>query len=110
MLAQLTLTPALPKTLTATHLLVLLPKTKVLAKDMPHGELLASVLKRRNMKAEELAKSAVAANAANGTLVAWAMLDFDKDTFSQQVQVRKALQLLLDEHPKSNRDLGVRRC
>ena len=101
MLAQLTLTPALPKTLTATHLLVLLPKTKVLAKDMPHGELLAAVLKRRNMKVEELAKSAVAANAANGTLVAWVMLDFDKDTFSQQVQVRKGLQLLLDEHPKT---------
>ncbi|BBJ00329.1 peptidase M17 [Ferrigenium kumadai] len=101
MLAQLTLTPALPKTLNATHLLVLLPKAKTLAKDVPHGELLAAVLKRRDMKAEELAKSPVAANAADGTLVAWAMLDLDKDTFAQQVQVRKALQLLLDEHPKS---------
>ncbi len=101
MLAQLTLTPSLPKTLNATHLLVLLPKAKVLPKDAPHGELLAAVLKRRDMKIDELAKSAVAANEANGTLVAWAMLDFDKDTFSQQVQVRKALQLLLDEHPKA---------
>ena len=101
MLAQLTLFPALPKTLNATHLLVLLPKAKTLAKDATHGELLAAVLKRRDMKADELAKSPVAANAANGTLVAWAMLDFDKDTFGQQVQVRKALQLLLDEHPKS---------
>jgi len=101
MLAQLTLTPSLPKTLNATHLLVLLPKAKVLPKDASHGELLAAVLKRRDMKVDELAKSAVAANAANGTLVAWAMLDFDKDTFSQQVQVRKALQLLLDEHPKA---------
>jgi leucyl aminopeptidase len=101
MLAQLTLTPALPKTLSATHLLVLLPKAKTLPKDAPHGDLLASVLKRRDMKADELAKSPVAANAVNGTLVTWAMLDFDKDTFALQVQVRKALQLLLDEHPKA---------
>jgi leucyl aminopeptidase len=101
MLAQLTLFPSLPKTLNATHLLVLLPKAKTLAKDAMHGELLAAVLKRRDMKVEALAKSPIVANGANGTLVAWAMLDFDKDTFSQQVQVRKALQLLLDEHPKS---------
>jgi leucyl aminopeptidase len=104
MLAQLTLFPALPKTLNATHLLVLLPKTKSLPKDVPHADLLASVLKRRDMKADELAKSPLAANAPNGTLVAWAMLDFDKDTFSQQVLVRKALQLLLEEQPKA---LGI---
>ena len=100
MLAQLTLFPSLPKSLSATHLLILLPKTKTLPKDVPHGDLLVSVLKRRDMKPEELAKSPVAANAANGTLVAWAMLDFDKDTFAQQVQTRKGLQLLLDEQPK----------
>ena len=100
MLAQLTLFPVLPKTLNATHLLVLLPKAKILPKDAPYGELLASVLKRRDMKPEELAKSPVSANATNGTLVAWAMLDFDKDTFAQQVQTRKGLQLLLEEQPK----------
>ena len=76
MLAQLTLFPAQPKTPDATHLLVLLPKARTLPKDVPHGELLAAVLKRRDMKADELAKSPVAANAANGTLVVWAMLDF----------------------------------
>jgi leucyl aminopeptidase len=101
MLAQLTTSLTLPKTLNATHLLVLLPKAKALPKDVPHGELLAAVLKRRDMKVDELAKSPTAANAANGTLVAWAMIDFDKDTFAQQVQVRKGLQLLLEEQPKS---------
>ena len=101
MLAQLTLFPFLPKSLSAPHLLVLLPKAKTLPKDAIHGELLAAVLKRRDMKADELAKSPVAANAANGMLVAWAMLDFDKDTFALQTQVRKAQQLLLDEHPKA---------
>jgi len=97
MLAQLTLSHTLPA---ATHLLVLLPKAKALPKDLPHAALLKAVLARRNMKAEELAKSPVAANAGNGALVAWGMLDFDKDTFAQQVQVRKALQLLLGENPK----------
>ena len=28
------------------------------------------------------------------------MLDFEKDTFALQTQVRKALQLLLEENPK----------
>jgi len=101
MLAQLTLFPVLPEFPDATHLLVLLPKSKLLPKNGTHVDLLAAVLKRREMKADELAKSAVAANAANGTLVVWAMLDFDKDTFVLQTQVRKALQLLLDEHPKA---------
>ncbi|MBI1175449.1 MAG: leucyl aminopeptidase family protein [Sideroxydans sp.] len=101
MLAQLTLTQTLPPTPGGQHLLVLLPKTARLPKDLPHGELLAAVLKRRGMKAEELAKSAVSANAASGALVAWAMLDDGKNTFAQQVQVRKALQLLLGEYPKS---------
>ena len=101
MLAQLTLSQTLPTTPSNTHLLVLLPKAKTLPKDLPHAALLKAVLVRRNIKADELAKSHVAANAANGALVAWGMLDFEKDTFAQQVQVRKALQLLLGENPKS---------
>jgi len=101
MLAQLNLSPTLPKTLPGQHLLVLLPKGMTLPRDVPHGELLANVLKRRGMKAAELAKSAVSANAANGALVVWAMLDGEQDTFARQVQVRKALQPLLDERPQS---------
>ena len=100
MLAQLTLSQTLPSALSATHLLVLLPKAKTLPKDLPHATLLKAVLARRDMKADELAKSPVAANAENGALVAWGMLDFEKDTFALQVQVRKALQLLLGENPK----------
>jgi len=100
MLAQLTLFPALPKTFSATHLLVLMPKAKTLQKDIPYGDLLAATLKRRDMKAEELAKSPVAANTEKGSLVVWAMMDAAKDTFGLQTQVRKAMQPLLDEHPK----------
>jgi leucyl aminopeptidase len=100
MLAQLTLSPTLPRTLFGSHLLVLLPKAGSLP-DLPHGALLAAVLKRRGMKAAELAKSPVAANAADGMLVVWAMLDAKQEVFAQQVLVRKALQLLLEEKPRS---------
>ncbi len=99
MLAQLTLSGTLPAKPAAMHLLVLLPKGKTLPKDIPHGDLLTAVLKRRGMKPDELAKSPVSANAANGALVAWAMLDSGSDVFARQVQVRKALQLLLSENP-----------
>ncbi len=102
MLAQLTFAKTLPK---ATHLVVLLPKSKVLPKDTPQGSLLAATLKRRGMKIDGLVKSPVTANTSDGVLIVWAMLDSDpsrnNDTFAQQVQVRKALQPLLDEHPKA---------
>ncbi len=100
MLAHLTLSKTQPESLSAKHLLVLLPKDKALSGDIPHAGLLNAALARRSMKAEELAKSPVSANDANGTLVAWAMLDFSKDTFVLQTQVRKGLQLLLEEKPK----------
>ena len=104
MLAQLKLSQTSQAAVATKHLLVLLPKVKALPKDLPHGDLLASVLKRRSMKANELAKSPISANSAGGTLVAWVMLDFEKDTFALQTQVRKGLQLLLEEHPK---ELGI---
>jgi leucyl aminopeptidase len=101
MLAQLTATLSLPKALNAAHLLVLLPKGATLPKDLPHTELLTAVLKRRNLKAEEFASTPVAANAADGSLIAWAMLDFSKTNFAVQTQARKAIQMLLDEQPGS---------
>ncbi|MFZ2541945.1 MAG: leucyl aminopeptidase family protein [Gallionella sp.] len=99
MLAQLTASSALPKAMNAAHLLVLLPKGKTLPSDVPHRELLTAVLKRRGIKAEEFAATPVAANAADGSLIAWAMLDFSKTNFAVQTQARKAMQLLLDEQP-----------
>lgn len=67
-LAQLSVSKTLPA---YAHLLVWLPAGKTLNKETPYSELLASIFKRRNMKVEELVKSPVAANAADGTLVAW---------------------------------------
>jgi len=98
MLAQLTALPAVPKALNAAHMLVLMPKGNSLPRDLPHRELLTAVLKRRNIKIEAFA-APVAANHADGSLIAWAMLDFSKTHFAVQAQVRKAMQLLLDEQP-----------
>jgi leucyl aminopeptidase len=98
MLAQLTFAKTLP---TATHLLVLMPKNRALPKDTPHVALLASILKRRGLKVDDLVKSSVTANSLDGMLIVWAMLDSDKGAFAEQVQARKALQPLLDEHPKT---------
>jgi len=99
MLAQLVASSAVPKALNASHLLVLLPKGKTVPSDVPHRELLSAVLKRRGIKAGESGGTPVAANAADGSLIAWAMLDFSKANFAVHTQVRKAMQLLLDEQP-----------
>jgi leucyl aminopeptidase len=101
MLAQLTLFSALPKTLAATHLLVLLPKSKAIPRDILYGDLLAATLKRRDMKVDAFAKAFVTANTANGGLVSWAMLDFEIEPFALQTQIRKAMQPLLDEQPNT---------
>ena len=98
MLAQLNVSPTLPKSLNVTHMLVLLPKSKTLPADFPQRDLLAAVLKRRNIKADEF-DTPVAANQTNGNMMVWAMVDFGKSVFAIQTQVRKAVQLLLDEHP-----------
>jgi len=59
------------------------------------------VLAQRNLKVNELTNTPISANAANGALITWAMLDFSTDTFTIQTQVRKARQLLLAEMSKS---------
>ena len=99
MLAQLTTSTSLPKTLNAAHVLVLLPKSKTLPSDVLHRELLGAVLKRRGIKAEDFAAAPLAANASDGSLIAWAMLDFSNANFALQTQARKAVQLLLGEQP-----------
>jgi leucyl aminopeptidase len=84
----------------STHTLVLLPKNKLLTEDVYNRSLLSAILKRRHLKVEDLAKSAVSASSDNGSLIVWAMIDFEASPFSQHELVRKSLQLLLEEQPK----------
>jgi leucyl aminopeptidase len=85
---------------TAAHVLVLLPVSKNLP-EVPGSVELKAVMKRRDLKVDALAKSPVAVQLPGGTLAAYAMLKADASTFETHEVVRKALALLLAEHPKS---------
>lgn len=85
---------------TAGHALLLLPVSKTLP-DVPGSAELKAVMKRRDLKIDALAKSPVAVQLPGGTLAVYAMLKADASTFEAHEQVRKALALLLAEHPKS---------
>ncbi|HWP87453.1 MAG TPA: hypothetical protein VNM70_06210, partial [Burkholderiales bacterium] len=61
--------------------------------------MVAALLKRRRMKAGELAKSAVTGNLKDSALASWMMFDPKKPAFEQQAALRGALQPLLGENP-----------
>jgi leucyl aminopeptidase len=83
----------------STHVLVLMPKAKTLP-SVPGLNALKAALKRRAGKIEELAKSPVAVE-IDGTLLAYAMVDGQAQTFERHTQVRKAWECLATEKPES---------
>ena len=85
---------------TATHALMLLPLSKTLP-EMPGSAELKAVMKRRDLKIDALAKSPVAVQLPGGTLAVVAMLKAEASTFETHELVRKALTVLLAEHPKA---------
>ena len=85
---------------TAGHALLLLPVSKSLP-DVPGSVELKAAMKRRGLKTDALTKSPVAVQLPGGTLAVYAMLKADASTFEAHEQVRKALALLLAEHPKA---------
>jgi leucyl aminopeptidase len=85
---------------TAGHALLLLPVSKSLP-EVPGSVELKAAMKRRGLKIDALAKSPVAVQLPGGTLAVVAMLKADASTFEAHEQVRRALALLLAEHPKA---------
>ncbi|MGB9130829.1 MAG: leucyl aminopeptidase family protein [Thiobacillus sp.] len=85
---------------TAGHALMLLPVSKSLP-EMPGSAELKAVMKRRGLKIDALAKSPVAVQLPGGTLAVVAMIKAEASTFETHEQVRKALALLMAEHPKT---------
>lgn len=81
----------------ARHLLVVLPAGKGF--DGPAVAALKSLLERRRLKPEDLAKTPVAANLANGVLCAWVRFDPARPVFERATALRKALAPLLEESP-----------
>jgi leucyl aminopeptidase len=84
----------------AQHLLVVLPKTAKPDPQAPHAKLLDAVLARRQKKFADLAKSPLSADAGNGALVAWVMIDDAQSPFEKHTAIRKAVALLLAEEPR----------
>ena len=84
----------------AGHALLLIPAGKALPKLTGQAELKAA-LKRRKLKIEALDKTPVAVQLPGGTLAVYAMLPPEAETFDLHERLRKALALLLAEHPKS---------
>jgi leucyl aminopeptidase len=85
---------------TAGHALLLLPVSKSLP-DVPGSAELKAAMKRRDLKVDALAKSPVAVQLPGGTLAVYAMLKSDASSFETHERVRKALALLMAEHPKT---------
>lgn len=84
----------------ASHVLFVMPKTKSLAVTLPGVGTLQARLARRHMKLEELAKTPLSGDLEPGVLAVWVMLDARQTTFERHTLMRKALQPLLNEHPK----------
>ncbi|MDQ3260529.1 MAG: leucyl aminopeptidase family protein [Pseudomonadota bacterium] len=81
------------------HVLCILPHGKMIIDDASIVGLdtLKTMLKRRGMKADELATTPLAGEIGSGALAAWAMVDPSKPVFEQHTSLRKALALLLQE-------------
>lgn len=94
-------TSPIDDSVTATHVLVLLPKLEKLPSKSPlPGEYaLKALLLRRDMQLSQISEMPVCANLPNGALCAWVMVDLNKSVFEQHTSVRKALHLLLEENP-----------
>ena len=58
-------------------------------------------IKRQNGKITDLKKTALSAELDNGSLVTWLMVSEKKSTFQIQTLLRKALEKILSENPKT---------
>ena len=81
------------------HILVILSATTQVTGAGEPQAVLRALLKRRNLKQQELAKKPLCANLADGTLVAWTMPDAKHGRFEALAAMRAALGLLLAENP-----------
>ncbi|MGB8338299.1 MAG: leucyl aminopeptidase family protein [Burkholderiales bacterium] len=85
----------------ASHVLVLIPKSKTLPNGLPGIAQLKKSLARKNIKPDELAITPVFGETGQGGIAGWAMVDESTSVFEQHTLLRKALQILLDEKPQS---------
>ncbi len=84
----------------AGHALIVLAASTTLP-DVPGIETLRAVLKRRELKIDALAKTPVAVELPGGTLAIYAMLKVDATPFEAHEHLRKAMAIILSEHPQA---------
>lgn len=82
----------------STHILFILPTSK--PANIPFGSALEGKLKRSHSKYMDLLKSPLALDLPSGALAVWLVVDTKQNTFQRHVAMRKAVKLLLDEHPE----------
>jgi leucyl aminopeptidase len=82
------------------HALLVLPFGKALPVDMPARGQWLTMLKRRNSKPYDLAKTPLALDLSSGGRMVCAMVDPAKPRFERLTLLRKAVLLLLDESPQ----------
>ncbi|UJP05094.1 MAG: leucyl aminopeptidase family protein [Nitrosomonas sp.] len=85
----------------ASHILIVLPKSEKKTKHYHFfgEEALEKLLARREMKLDQLYEAPICGDLEHGGLCVWAMIDSDQSIFQQQTGLRKAVKLLLAEHP-----------
>jgi leucyl aminopeptidase len=90
----------------ARHLLFVLTdaREKAAVAPVPFRQALEAALERRGKKLSDLVRTPIATDLADGTLVSWVIDDTKRPLFERQTALRKALQLILAEHP---REIGI---
>ncbi|MFA6309842.1 MAG: leucyl aminopeptidase family protein [Sterolibacterium sp.] len=84
----------------ALHALIVMPLAKALPDDLPGSTSFKEVLKRRDMKLADLAKTPLAIDQPGGGRYAYVMVDAAQARFAQLTALRKAALLLLEESPR----------
>ncbi len=102
MLAKLHLSASIPTPAQLRkhqHILFVLPDAQVQTSYPAGASVVAALLKRRRMKAAELAKTFASGELEGGALASWVVIDADSAAFDGQSTLRLAMQPLLSEHP-----------
>lgn len=84
----------------AGHALIVLPVGKTLS-DLPGGISVRATMKRREMKVDALTKTPVAVELPGGTLAVLVMLKADASPFETHEHLRRAMAMLMSEHPRA---------
>jgi leucyl aminopeptidase len=86
----------------ASHAVLVLPFAKKLdgLRDVPALDRLRAALRRRDLKAEELAKTPVTLSLPGGGLASYVMLDGGRSAFERQSVLRRAMAPLMEEQPR----------